>query len=68
MDREHLKKARFDIEMAKLDVSVAPPGIDRVELARSIFGDFLEAGCGVGPMPERLPVDDDDGTTAPDAD
>lgn len=41
----------FDMDLARLDIKVAPPGIDRVELARTIFQDFLDAGCGTGPVP-----------------
>jgi hypothetical protein len=51
MDRERVRRASFDLEMARLDVAVVPPGVDRVEVARSIYSDFLAAGCGVGPLP-----------------
>ena len=37
-----LEEARFDVESARLDIRVAPPGISRVELARSLFEEFLE--------------------------
>jgi len=33
----------FDMAMAQLDMELAPEGIDRVELARQIYADFLEA-------------------------
>lgn len=51
MEPDRVRAAKFDMEMAKIDVEVVPPGIDRVELARTIFQDFLDAGCGVGPVP-----------------
>jgi hypothetical protein len=54
MDRSRVDRSAFDLSMARLDIEVAPPGIDRVELARTIFQDFLDAGYGVGPVPEAV--------------
>lgn len=34
---EHLKRARFDLAGARLDIQVAPPGISRTELARTLW-------------------------------
>ncbi len=36
---EDLDEADFDLESARLDIQVAPEGISRVELARSIFAE-----------------------------
>ena len=54
MDRERISSSSFNLDLAKLDIEVAPPGIDRVELARTIFKDFLESGCGIGPVPSYI--------------
>jgi hypothetical protein len=37
LDRESLSRAGFDAESARLDIQVAPEGISRVELARTLF-------------------------------
>ena len=34
---EQLAAAEFDVESARLDIQVAPEGISRVELARTMF-------------------------------
>jgi hypothetical protein len=41
---EDLRRARFDVESARLDIRVAPPGISRVELARPMWREL----CGEG--------------------
>ena len=43
MDSASLLDKDFDMAMAQLDIQVAPEGVNRTELARSIFKDFLEA-------------------------
>ena len=43
MDPETLFDTEFDMTMAQVDIQVAPPGVDRIELARSIFEEFLKA-------------------------
>ena len=43
MDSGSLLDRDFDMAMAQLDIQVAPEGVDRVELAKSIYEDFLEA-------------------------
>jgi hypothetical protein len=43
MDAGSLLDRDFDMAMAQLDIQVAPEGVDRVELAKSIYEDFLEA-------------------------
>jgi len=42
MDTETLKTVDFDLTLAKLDIQVAPEGIDRRELARSLFEEFVD--------------------------
>ena len=42
MDAEQLKKVGFDLSLAKLDMQVAPEGMDRRELARGLFEELLE--------------------------
>ena len=37
---EDLRQARFDLESARLDIRVAPEGISRTELARTLFEDL----------------------------
>jgi hypothetical protein len=43
MDSAALLDRDFDMALAQLDIQVAPEGIDRMELARSIYDDFLAA-------------------------
>ena len=43
MDSASLLDRDFDMALAQLDIQVAPEGINRTELGRSIFEDFLEA-------------------------
>ena len=43
MDSAALLDRDFDMAMAQLDIQVAPDGVNRTELARNIFEDFLEA-------------------------
>lgn len=43
MDPEALIDTEFDITMAQMDIQVAPPGIDRMELAKPIFEEFRKA-------------------------
>ena len=48
MDSASLLDRDFDMALAQLDIQVAPEGINRTELGRNIFEDFLEA-----PMKKR---------------
>lgn len=41
--REDLERASFDLEGARLDIRVAPDGISRVELARTMWKAHLDA-------------------------
>ncbi len=43
MDPDTLLNRDFDMALAQLDIQVAPEGIDRTELARDIYEDFLKA-------------------------
>ena len=43
MDSASLLDKDFDMALAQLDIQVAPEGIDKIELAKSIYEDFLEA-------------------------
>lgn len=43
MDSASLLDKDFDMALAQLDIQVAPEGIDRMELAKSIYEDFLAA-------------------------
>ncbi len=43
MDSAALLDRDFDMALAQLDIQVAPEGIDRMELAKSIYEDFLVA-------------------------
>ena len=43
IDSETVINADFDMALAQLDMMVAPPGIDRRELAKTLYEDFLEA-------------------------
>ena len=41
MDSASLLDRDFDMALAQLDIQVAPEGIDRLELGKSIYEDFL---------------------------
>lgn len=43
MDPSALLDRDFDMALAQLDIQVAPEGIDRLELAKGIYEDFLKA-------------------------
>lgn len=43
MDSASLLDRDFDMALAQLDIQVAPEGIDRMELGKSIYEDFLSA-------------------------
>jgi hypothetical protein len=42
MDPDTLAKVDFDLNLAKLDIQVAPEGINRRELARGLFEEFCD--------------------------
>ncbi|MBI3595676.1 MAG: hypothetical protein HY203_00815 [Nitrospirae bacterium] len=43
MDPETMLDTDFDLTMAQMDIQVAPPGVDRVELAKGIYEAFRKA-------------------------
>lgn len=43
LDKESVRKSDFDMSLAELDMKVAPSGLDKKELARPLFDDFLLA-------------------------
>jgi hypothetical protein len=43
MDSASLLDRDFDMALAQLDIQVAPEGVDRMELAKTIYEDYLEA-------------------------
>lgn len=43
MDPDTVLNTEFDLTMAQIDIEVAPEGVDRVELARSIYEDYRQA-------------------------
>jgi hypothetical protein len=60
MDTETLKTVDFDLSLAKLDIQVAPEGIDRRELARGLFEEFVDVHPALGP--EALAAPSGNGT------
>ncbi len=46
MDSGSLLDRDFDMALGQLDIQVAPEGVDRKELAKNIYEEFLEAPCG----------------------
>lgn len=43
MDSASLLDRDFDMSLAQLDIQVAPEGIDRMELAKAIYTDYLQS-------------------------
>ena len=43
MDSAALLDLDFDMALAQLDIQVAPEGVDRIELAKGVYAEFLEA-------------------------
>ena len=43
MDSESLMNRDFDMALGQLDIQVAPEGVDRIELAKGIYEEYLEA-------------------------
>ena len=50
LSKSDLRRADFDLESARLDMKVAPLGISRIELARTLFQELAgcEGGAGQG--------------------
>lgn len=45
-----LRAANFDLASARLDIQVAPEGISRTELARTLFDDLMQSLPGLAPQ------------------
>lgn len=43
MDPEMMLDTDFDLTMAQMDIQVAPPGVDRIELAKGIYETFRKS-------------------------
>ncbi len=43
LDDSSVRKVRFDLEGAQMDIRVAPEGISRTEIARDLYQDYLAA-------------------------
>ncbi len=48
LSKSDLRRADFDLESARLDMKVAPVGISRIELARTLFQELAECEGGAG--------------------
>ncbi len=48
IDEASLRKCRYDLEAAQVDIRVAPEGISRLEIARELYQDFLDAREALG--------------------
>ncbi len=48
LSKSDLRRADFDLESARLDMKVAPLGISRIELARTLFQELAECEGGAG--------------------
>ncbi len=54
LSKRDLNQGEFDLESARLDMKVAPEGISRLELARTLFEEFRESSQ------HSAPSDDED--------
>ncbi len=74
MDRNSLMRLRpdFDVKFAELDIKVAPEGIDRGEVARERYQDFVDAGIDRGLFTQAPSVSilapEDEADNAPEED
>jgi len=64
MDHESLRAVDFDLELAKLDIQVAPEGIDRRELARGLFEEFVDVHPTLGDLEPAAVQGNGTGATA----
>lgn len=68
MDIDAVKRSGYDMSLAQLDISVAPEGIDKRELAKGLFEEFVELNPNfkdwVDPEPEPQHDDVDDDSDA----
>lgn len=49
LDPESISQTRFDVELARMDIQVSPPGISKRELARSLYQELVEELEGLPP-------------------
>ncbi len=59
IDKETVKATGFDVNMARLDVQVAPEGVDKWELARPWYDEFLVAQSESTPEDTNAAVEHD---------
>ena len=57
MDPQTMINSDFDLSLAQLDIQVAPEGVDRYELARPWFEEFLEANPNARDWQQELEDD-----------
>ncbi len=43
MDDAALTESGYDLELAQMDIQVSPPGVSKMELAKGLFEEYLEA-------------------------
>jgi hypothetical protein len=48
LDEESIRRTDFDLSGAQLDIRVAPEGMSRIEIARDLFQDLIEAKEAAG--------------------
>ncbi len=53
LDRDTVQRSPYDMSLAELDMKVAPRGMDKKELARVLFDDFLTATPGSKELVEQ---------------
>ena len=68
MDADAVKKSGFEMSLAQLDISVAPEGIDKMELAKGIYEEFLEHIPDFKEWVEPEPEPQDDSDDSDDSD
>ena len=64
MDNNSVRSSGFDLQVARLDMQVAPEGLDKRELARVLFDEFLDYNPEVRPFVEEE-GGEDQGDTGP---
>ena len=55
LSKRDLNQGEFDLESARLDMKVAPKGISRLELARTLFEELRESGERAAPSGDEGP-------------
>ncbi len=67
LDRETVRRSSFDMSLAELDMKVAPNGLDKKELARPLFEDFLVATPDARKAIEALESQEESGEGSPES-